>query len=71
MQSDATSQRLSWKGAPDLATLSGRPVKLRFQLKNGALYSFWVTGDEHGASHGYVGAGGPGYAGPTDETGDR
>jgi hypothetical protein len=32
----------------------------------GELYAFWVTDSAAGASGGYVGAGGPGFAGPTD-----
>ena len=30
------------------------------------LFSFWVTGDPDGASHGYWAAGGPGFAGAVD-----
>ena len=41
----------------------------RFHLKNGSLYAFWVSPDESGASHGYVGAGGPGFTGPRDTVG--
>jgi len=52
-----------------LAKLAGQPVRFRFHLKNGALYSFWVSPDASGASHGYVAAGGPGFTGPTDTVG--
>jgi hypothetical protein len=38
-------------------------------LRNAALYAFWVTPDESGASHGYVAGGGPGLTGPTDTEG--
>ena len=49
---------------------SGKPVRFRFHLSNGSLYSFWVSPDKSGASHGYVGAGGPGLTGPTDTVGE-
>ncbi len=64
-----TLQAVTWKGAEDLSALSGKPVRFRFWLKNGKLYSFWVTPDASGASHGYVGGGGPGFTGPTDTVG--
>jgi hypothetical protein len=44
-------------------------VRFRFHLSNGSLYSFWVSPDDSGASHGYIGAGGPGFTGPTDTAG--
>ena len=44
-------------------------VRLRFHLKKGKLYSFWVSADGDGASGGYVAAGGPGYTGPIDTVG--
>jgi hypothetical protein len=64
---DATRAELHWKGAADLAAVAGKPVRVRFHLKSGDLYAFWVTPDAGGASHGYVAAGGPGFAKPTDE----
>jgi hypothetical protein len=66
---DRTLQPVRWKGAKDLAALAGRPVRFRFHLSRAALYSFWVSPDASGASHGYVAAGGPGFAGPTDTKG--
>jgi hypothetical protein len=68
-RADATRQAIAWKGAGDLSQLAGRPVKFRFRLKHGSLYSFWVSADESGASRGYVAAGGPGFSGPTDTVG--
>jgi hypothetical protein len=44
-------------------------VRFRFHLNNGSFYSFWVSPDASGASHGYVGAGGPGYPGVVDTVG--
>ena len=63
---DSTRQRIKWEGADDLSRLSGRKVKLKFQVTRGRLYSFWVTPDANGASYGYVAAGGPGLTGPID-----
>ncbi|MEK6247402.1 MAG: hypothetical protein N2C12_04435, partial [Planctomycetales bacterium] len=64
---DKTLVAVTWE--KDLSSLSGQPVRLRFHLKNGKLYSFWVSPDKSGASHGYVGGGGPGFTGPTDTIG--
>jgi hypothetical protein len=64
---DNTRQQITWKGADNLSTLSGRKVKFRFQLRQGQLYAFWVTPDAKGASFGYVAAGGPGFNGPVDK----
>ena len=63
---DKTKQRVIWKDADHLAAVSGKPVRLRFLLTNGSLYSFWITSDENGASHGYVAAGGPDFDGVMD-----
>ena len=66
---DATQQAVTWGNGGGLAELAGRPVRLRFHLRDAALYSFWVSPDRSGASHGYVAAGGPGFTGPTDTVG--
>jgi hypothetical protein len=63
---DSTRVALRWADMPDLSSIAGRPVRLRFHLKNGKLYSFWVTPDPSGASYGYVGAGGSEYSGGRD-----
>jgi hypothetical protein len=39
---DSTRQLVQWKGASSLDTVNGRPVKFRFHLKQGSLYSFWT-----------------------------
>jgi hypothetical protein len=69
VKADSTRQKIEWQGASDLYTLSGKPVRFRFHLTNAKLYSFWVSPETSGASHGYVAAGGPGFTGPTDTTG--
>lgn len=37
---DAVDRPVSWRGAPDLAALTGRPVKLRFALSDADLYAY-------------------------------
>jgi hypothetical protein len=69
ISSNSTTARVSWNGQPDLSSLAGRSVKFRFYLATGSLYSFWVSSDQSGASHGYVGAGGPGFTNPIDTVG--
>jgi len=43
------------------------PNNERIQIEGNSVY--WVSPDKSGASHGYVGAGGPGFTGPTDTVG--
>jgi hypothetical protein len=66
---DSTIQMVEWEKGPDISSLAGQEVRFHFTLCNGRLYSFWVSPDLSGASHGYVGAGGPGFTGPTDTIG--
>lgn len=66
---DSTLEPVRWKGGNDLSARAGKPVRFRFELTNGSLYSFWVSKDETGRSDGYVAGGGPGYTGPTDTVG--
>lgn len=66
---DSTLREVGWNGTSSLSVLRGRPVRFRFHLKNGSLYAFWVSRNANGASHGYVGAGGPGYPGLIDTVG--
>ncbi len=69
IRTDNTRHAVKWGSESDLSSLAGKPVRFRFWLKNAKLYSFWVSPDKSGASHGYVAAGGPSYTGPTDTTG--
>ncbi len=66
---DATLVPVTWKGAKDPSGLAGKPVRFRFHLQGGELYSFWVSPDAAGASGGYVAGGGPGYTGHRDTVG--
>jgi len=69
IRGDSTIKQVQWKGANDLSSLPHKTVKFRFHLTDGQLYSFWVSPEASGASHGYVAAGGPGFTGPTDTVG--
>jgi hypothetical protein len=62
-------QQVTWRGTEDLAPVRGKPVRLRFHARNTQLFSFWISHDKSGASHGYVAGGGPGFTGPTDTVG--
>lgn len=66
---DKTSCRVTWRSTDDLSPLADTPVRFRFHLKNGRLYSFWVSPDTSGASYGYVAGGGPGFTSNRDTVG--
>jgi hypothetical protein len=66
-QGDSTKTQLSWKTAPDLSALQGKVIRIRFVATNASIYAFWISPDAHGASHGYVAAGGPEFTGPIDD----
>ena len=66
---DATQQAVTWGNGGTLEEVAGRPVRLRFHLRDAALYSFWVSPERSGASHGYAAAGGPGFTAATDTMG--
>jgi hypothetical protein len=68
LRADKTLQEVTWKRAT-LAVVAGKAVQLRFHLKSGQLYSFWVSAGRSGPSRGSVAAGGPGFTGPTDSVG--
>lgn len=42
IRSDSVRHRVAWEGADDLEPLRGRPVRLRFYLRDAELYSFWT-----------------------------
>jgi hypothetical protein len=63
---DQTKLKVEWADAADLSDQCGKNVKFRFLLTKGSLYAFWVTSDADGASHGFVGAGGPAFNGVRD-----
>ncbi len=63
---DATKTRIKWQAADSLRPLARTPVRFRFHMARGELFSFWVSGSPAGASGGYAGAGGPGFAAARD-----
>jgi hypothetical protein len=63
---DGTRLPIRWATRPTLDELIGEPVRFRFSLKNGRLYSFWVSPSPSGVSRGYVAAGGPDFPDATD-----
>jgi hypothetical protein len=65
---DTTRAELTWAGG-SVKELAGTPVRVRFYAARARLYAFWVSRDTHGASLGYVAAGGPGFTGPEDTVG--
>ena len=69
LKANATLQQVAWKGADDLSAVVGKEVRFRFALTEGSLYAFWVSPDTGGASRGFVGAGGPGFASHLDTVG--
>jgi hypothetical protein len=69
LRGDSTLQPVAWSSQADLGKHAGSPVRFRFHLSNGQLFSFWVSDGTSGASRGYVAAGGPGYRSHRDEQG--
>jgi hypothetical protein len=63
---NATNLPVRWRGGPPLADLSNTVVRFKFVLDRARLYAFWVSPSARGESRGYVGAGGPGFAGTID-----
>ncbi len=37
---NSTARKVTWKGSPDVGSLSGRPVRLRFAMRSAKLYAF-------------------------------
>lgn len=59
---DATKTRITWSGGNDnLSSLAGTNIRLRFQIDNGEIFSFWITPDAGGKSYGYTAGGGQGF----------
>ncbi|MCB1103371.1 MAG: hypothetical protein H7A44_08190 [Opitutaceae bacterium] len=58
LTADGTKQRVHWNGTDNLESLAGQPVRLRFQLRQGSLFSFWISRDSTGASSGRFTSGG-------------
>ena len=65
-----TILQIHWDTGKNLDLLKNRPVRLKFKLSNGKLYSFWVSDKSNGCSNGYIAGGGPGFNGPVDSVGE-
>ena len=46
MFGDALERAVLWKGGGDVGRLAGKPVRLRFVLKDADLYAIWFRGKE-------------------------
>lgn len=57
---DSTRRLVKWHGANSLKSIAGKPVRFRFEMESGELYSFWVSPWKTGESRGFLGGGGPG-----------
>lgn len=57
---NGTRIAVKWKHRKDLAPLAGRPVRFKFYVNSGDIYSFWVSLWKTGESRGFLGGGGPG-----------
>lgn len=61
-KTDSTKAMITWKDNADLTALAGKPVRLKFYLRDGDLYSFWISPWRSGESRGYTAGGGPGLS---------
>ena len=59
---NSTKQLVTWKNNKDLSSLNGKIIRVKFYVKNGDLYSFWISPWETGESRGYTAGGGPGLS---------
>lgn len=57
---NSTKQLVTWKNHTDLSSLLGKIIRVKFYLKNGDLYAFWISPWKTGESRGYTAGGGPG-----------
>jgi hypothetical protein len=57
IKGESTKTIVTWNGFPDISSLNGKPIKIRFKLKKGDLYSFWFSDSYEGTSLGYPAAG--------------
>jgi len=57
---NSTKQLITWKNKNNISGLKNKPVKAKFYIANGDLYSFWISPWTSGESRGYTAGGGPG-----------
>jgi hypothetical protein len=63
---NSTRHPITWEAFGDLSALANRPIRFKFSLRSGGLYSFWVSPSPRGESRGFVAAGGPAFSGNQD-----
>ena len=61
-KTDKTKLLITWKKQQDIASLTDKPVRLKFYLDNADIYAFWISPWQTGESRGYTGGGGPGLS---------
>ena len=61
-----TKHAIRWRSSTPIAELANTVVRFKFVLDRARLFAFWVSPSATGESRGYLGAGGPGYAGTID-----
>ena len=66
IKGNRTRHEIRWRSSTPLAELSNTVVRFKFVLDRARLFAFWVSPSSRGESRGYLGAGGPGYAGTMD-----
>lgn len=54
---DSVKKLVRWKRQELFKKAAGQPVRIAFEISDGALYSFWVAHNAQGASGGYLAAG--------------
>lgn len=57
---NSTKCEITWGGGKNVESLAGKPVRVKFYVKEGDVYAFWVSPWSSGESRGYTGGGGPG-----------
>ena len=65
---NSTKQQVLWNSAVSLHAISGKPVRIAFELEQGKLFSFWISIDKSGSSGGYLAAGSVQHSSIKDET---
>lgn len=59
---DATKVQITWRNNYSVSSVSNKPIRIKFYLRDGDLYSFWVSPWLSGESRGYTAGGGPGLS---------
>ena len=65
VKGNGTKLEVTWQ-ASSIGSLAGQPVRLKFVMTRGRLYSFWISPWPTGESRGFPAAGGPEFAGAID-----